>query len=250
MGIPSPKPKPWYVRATWPAVVALVVALPAGCFSIAKEAWAVTPSPLALAATSATALSAVLLAVLKIFQAAYQDEAEELRDSPDNLRGPLHVIHRTIARHKKVIDPAEGWLRLTVHRVDGDELEQAVAYVGSDDEKNGRSAGRRFSIKAGLIGRVARVKETRTFDRGPASFEDWDDYLVEQTGMDRSEAEKTRPDRRSFLGIPIAGPDFAVRAVLYLDSGEEQFFTDKTVDLAVAGCDGLAKWIDEHYYRK
>lgn len=249
MGIPSPTPKPWYVRATWPAVLALALALPAGAFSIADEVVAENGSGWGVAAAGSTFLAAVVMSILKLLEARYRDGAERTRDSPDNLRGCLHVIHRTLAGYKNVTDPPEGWLRLTVRRVEGAVLEQAVAYVGSEDEARGRAAGRRFSIQAGLIGRVARIKEPRTFER-PASlaFEDWVTWLVEHTGMTRTDAEKTRPDRYSFLGIPITGPDSQVRAVLYLDARDEGFFTDSTVDLALYACEGLARWVDEHYY--
>lgn len=250
VGIPSPSPKPWYVRQTWPAVLGVILggfagasALVAECVSSSSSGWKI--------ASQATSLFALLaLGAMKVAESRHREARDDQKDSPENLRGPLHVIHRTIAGLKQVPDPAEGWLRITIHRVDGDWLEQAVPYVGSADEAQGRSAGRRFSINAGLIGRVARTGEVRRFSRAPAmDFPDWVTYLVGETAMKRIDAERTRPDRFGFLGVPIKGSDHEVRAVLYLDSRDSAFFDEKTVAIVAHGCSGLAKWIDEHYYR-
>lgn len=254
MGIPSPAPKPWYVREVWPAAVGLLLGVPASAFALIKECISLTRSGYQVAALAVAALSVAALGTLKLLQSMHKDAENDKKDSPRDLRGCLHVVHRIVAGHKSV-EPGDAWLRITVHRVDGNELEQLVDYVGAIDanKDKGGSVGRRFSISTGIIGKVARsvgrnpLRVSRPRDMG---FAEWQRYLIDETGMTAAQAADTRADRFDFLGVPIIGPDNDVRAVLYLDSAEVEFFDETTVAMVAAGCKGLATWIDEHYYRK
>jgi hypothetical protein len=194
-----------------------------------------------------TLLAVVLLGGMKLAQSRYKDAQTDEKESPDALRGCLYVVYRALAGQKGVESPDEGWLRIALHRVDGDKLEQSVDYVGCEDGGGGRI----FSIHAGLIGRVARLNDVRTVARPlDMAFDDWAACLVEEYGMMREDAERTRRDRFAFLGIPIRSPGgAAVRAVMYLDCRESDFFDEQSIGLAVNACEGLAEWIETYYYR-
>ena len=246
MPIPALKRRPWYVREVWPSVVGLAVVVTGGIGSITREAFSAHRNVLQLSLIAAGLAGGLFLGAVKVAQSRFKDAKEDKKESPDDLRGCLHVIHGTVAGLKMVATPPSGWLRITFHKVDGAMLEQSVHYVGSED----RGAGRRFTIHAGVIGRVAREGEPQTFDR-PAdmSFEDWAHYLVSDLGMVREDAWNTRKDRFSFLGVPIKSPGGEhVRGVVYLDAQSPGFFDEETIGVVLDGCGGLASWIDEHYY--
>src|ERR1700733_8009941 len=107
---------------------------------------------------------------MKIAQSRHKDRKDDKKTSPTDLRGCLHVLHAAVASHKRISRPAaEGWLRVTLHRLDGEMLEQTVDYVGSEEPtESGRVAGRRSSVRAGLIGRVARTNDVRDLARPAA----------------------------------------------------------------------------------
>lgn len=227
-------------------MVGLVVVFAGGVGSLAKEAISDKRSLLQLVLISAGFLGGSFLGAMKVAQSRYKDAKEDRKESPDDLRGCLHVIHGAVAGLKEVSSPPNGWLRIAFHKVDGTRLEQSVDYVGSEDG----GAGRIFTIHAGVIGRVAREGEARTFDRArDMSFEDWAHYLVAELGMTEDDAWATRKDRFAFFGVPIKSPGGEkVRGVVYLDAQTPGFFDDETAGVVVDGCGGLAAWIDEHYY--
>jgi membrane protein implicated in regulation of membrane protease activity len=250
--LPPIRARPWYIKQTWPSVLGLGAGAAAGIAAFFQEAWLPAPRRLQEGTLAVAFVSVCFLGLLKIAQSRRQDAEEDRKTSPDELRGCLLVLHRMVAGKKGVARPADGWLRVTLHRVDGQSLEQSLEYVGSEDKNK---AGRRFSIHTGLIGVVARTGEMRGFDR-PADmgFAEWCDYLVEHHGMTRDDAKLTRDDRFAFLGVPIkkgsGGKREEVRAVVYFDAAETSFFDKQTADLIVFGCEGLAAWIDDHYYTK
>jgi hypothetical protein len=245
VAIPSTKIRPWYVRETWPAVVGLIVAMLAGAGGIVKESLGQQPSGTLIALIATSLVASVFLGAMKIAQSRYKDAKDDKKESPSELRGPLHVIHRTLAGHKGGAQAEEGWLRLTIHRMDGEQLEQAVDYVGSAD----RGAGRRFSINVGLVGQVARQQKPVRIDRDPdMTHEQWLAHLIEKFGMTPAQAGITRAGRYSFLGIPLMdNVGQATIGVVYLDSLVPGFFDEGTVAVVVASCAGLAGWIHENY---
>lgn len=248
VGIPRPKKRPWYVKETLGSIGGVIVAFGAGVAAIVREARNEHPSGWLIVALAAGLVAGLWVAGLKIAQSLHKDASDDKISSPDDLRGCLHVIHGAVAGLKKLSGtPPLEWLRITLHRVDGDKLEQTVDYVGSEQ----KGAGREFSIRSGVIGRVARSGEPRTFDRAASqTFEEWASYLVDVLAMTRPQAESTRKDRYAFFGVPIKSPGGKeVRAVVYLDATEPGFFDQETTSLVVDGCAGLAAWIDEQYYR-
>jgi hypothetical protein len=249
VALPPTKARPFYVKHTWPAIVTLVFGVITGSVAIERQLLASEKDGLQLASLCLTLACVVILGALQVARSRFKDAQDDRKQSPDELRGCLLVIHRVVAGQKGMANPPEGWLRITLHRVDGEELEQSLEYVGSDDRKK---AGRRFRVHAGLIGAVARTGDMRAFDRrADMGFTEWCDYLVESQGMTREGAKATRDDRFSFLGVPITNPGGKeVRAVVYLDAGQPGFFDSETAGLVVYGCEGLAAWIDDRYYTK
>jgi hypothetical protein len=218
----------------------------AGIAALIKEAVAATPSPVLLALYVVGILGGFGVGTLNVLKSQYKDAREDKKDSPDDLRGCLHVILRVMCGHKGIADPPDGWLRLTVHRVDGSELEQVVDYVGSGD----RGSGRRFPSNAGLIGAVLNDvgKRPLVFSR-PAdlSWDLWVEYLVQVMKMPRSKALQTRKDRFSFMAVPIRDGRANVAGVVYGDAASPAFFDSHAQGIFLQGCIGLAKWANERY---
>jgi hypothetical protein len=248
MGLPAVRPRPWYVKEKWPAWVGLLLGGSASGSLILKEASAKPTTCWGLVAAFVACASVIGLGLLKLIQSSYKDAKTDQLDSPAELRGALHVLHKVVAGHKGT-ELSKNQLRITLYRVDGENLEQSVKYVGWEDDK--LSVGRVLPVRSGLIGLVARTKETRTIHRPEGmSYEDWVAYLVRDLGMTEKSAKDTRMDRYSFLGIPIMSHAGVVNAVVYLDAAEKEFFDEDTARWCVSGCEGLALWIRERYYRE
>lgn len=248
MGIPGPTRPPWYVKEVWPAVVGLIVVVVAGTGAILKEERAAKPDQSLVYMMVAGLAAGIFLGVIKIAQSVRKDAAADRLSVPWDLSACLLVIHRTLAARKGLPPgPTQpNWMRSTIHRVDGHELEQCIPYVGSDD---GSGAGRRWPIQSGLIGKVARTGEVICFDRDDtATFEAWMAWLVKEYGMTKEEAEAKRRDRHSFLGVPIKrhGSD-QVEGVAYFDAATPGFFDQVAVELILQGCSGLAAWLERRY---
>jgi hypothetical protein len=248
VGIPGTKGRPWYVRKIWPSYLTAAVTAMGPIAALFTELSSEAPRGALVSIYVASMLAGVGLGAIKVAQARYKDAKDDRIESPDDLRGCLHVIHRTLASHKGVERPPEGWVRMTIHRLDGDLLEQSVNYVGSDDG----GAGRNFSVNAGLIGYAARMKQPMWFHRKASmNFEGWAKYLVARQGMTEQAASSTRKDRFSFFAVPIFKPNgFLVRAVVYVDASETDFFDQETMSLIISGCEGLAAWVQDRYYSK
>ncbi len=92
--------------------------------------------------------------LIKILQASKQDNEETRKYDYDGLKATLYVLHGGISRTLgfKESEIENGRLRVTIHRVDSDELEQLLPYIGG----TGGASGRRFSIRSGIIGKAVR----------------------------------------------------------------------------------------------
>jgi hypothetical protein len=220
------------------------LALTAGLTAIIKEALAATPNAMLIAVYSVGVGGGVLAGLLNVLKSHYKDAKDDRRDTPEDLRGCLHVILRVMCGRKGVADPPDGWMRLTVHRVAGDELEQVVDYVGSGD----RGAGRRFRTNAGLIGAVLSEKRPLVFERPAAlSWERWVEYLVQKMNIPREQALRTRKDRFAFMAVGMRDLRGSIAAVVYADAAEPGFFDGFAQGIIVHGCIGLANWVNERY---
>lgn len=250
MAIPSFAPKPWYVRRLWPAGVGLASGVVAALSALLEELIGPKPRSIQAIALSVSLVSTLVLGTLAVLRGRYEDQRSVQRESPADLHGCLHVLYRMLAGLRGVSTPTEGWLRLTVHRVDGHELEQILPYVGAFSTLPNGGAGRRFPISTGLSGKAARAGKPQRIER-PADmrFAEWQLWLVEHTGMTLAQAAETRADRFSFFAMPIPDMDGRVIGVLYMDAAEPNFFCSETVEYVAWGGVGLSKWIDERYLR-
>jgi hypothetical protein len=184
---------------------------------------------------------------LKTAQAKAEDDEKDRIEGPADLVGCLYVIHQLVLAVKLMTDAPDGWLRVSVHRVSGEELEQSVDYVGSTDG----GAGATSPITSGLAGRVARTGDVRILDRPiDMKFEEWARYLVDDLAMTAEAADLVRKDRYAFMAVPIESRLGSVRAVVYRDAGTPGFFDERTRRLVVEACDGLARFVDVRYFQK
>jgi hypothetical protein len=245
-GIPGTTSRPWHAREASTSFVGFGLVLLAGVAALVKEANTATPSPLLVGLYAVGLVVGGMLGTLNVMRALYKDAREDKKDSPEDLRGCLHVILRVMCGYKGVANPPDGWMRLTVHRVVGTELEQVVDYVGSAD----RGAGRRLPAHAGLIGAVLSDESKRplVFER-PHDLEWalWVEYLVHMLKMPQLRASQTRRDRFSFLAVGIRDVRGNMAAVVYADAAQPGFFDATAQGIVLQGCIGLANWVNERY---
>jgi hypothetical protein len=124
-----------------------------------------------------------------------------------------------------------------------EELEQLVDYVGSSS----KGAGRKFSIRSGIIGRAVREKSPYAASRQSDDYEEYIHELVRDWAYTEEDARKLRSDRKSWMAVPIFGLNHAVVGVVYLDSVEKDFFTKEVQQLTLNACAGIASYINERY---
>lgn len=124
-----------------------------------------------------------------------------------------------------------------------EELEQLLPYMGGP----GNAAGRRFSIRSGIIGKAVRRKSAFVARREHADHEGFVGELVRDWAYTEHDARKLSPDRHAWMAVPVIGPSKAPVAVVYLDSSDPCFFTDEVQDLILAGCRGIAEYTMEAY---
>jgi hypothetical protein len=231
----------------WPAVAALLAAIGTAGAAVLHEVQSAHPDRWGLGFTIVLGATAVFLGGLKTAQAKAEDDEKDRVEGPADIVGCLYVIHELVRAAKRVTAPPDGWLRIAVHRVAGDALEQSIDYVGSADGGAGTSS----PITSGLIGRVARTGDGRTLDRpADAAFENCARYLVDEFAMTAALADGVRKDRYAYMAVPIESPSGRVRAVVYLDAGVPGFFDERTRMLVVEACEGLARFVDARYFRK
>jgi hypothetical protein len=249
-GIPGIEQKPFLARELASATLQALLPVVAGVVALCKEKSQATPDMLFVWAAWCALAIAALCVIVRVVAAYYKDKKDMESASPAELAGCLHVLHRMIYKAKG-FDPSDVTkLRITLHKVDGDNLVQLLDYVGGDaddDGKHGRTARRKFLIHSGIIGRVARMCVPRILDRlQDQSFDDWVRHLVEHLGMKDADARKTNPSRFAFMGVPLMTSG-KVDAVVYFDATESGFFDDATVALVLEGCAGLSTYANEKY---
>jgi hypothetical protein len=231
----------------WASLAGVAVVWIAGTAAVMKEMTSPHPNGYLLALYTFGLVGGMTVGSFNVSRARFKDMREDKKDSADDLRACLHVVLQMVCGYRGVVIPADGWMRLTVHRVHKGELEQAVDYVGSADG----GAGRRLPRTAGLIGAVLAdpAKRPLVFER-PRNWDraEWVDYLVRVMRMPRARAESARPDRFSFMAVAIRDPHGAVAAVVYADASAPGFFDATTQAIVVRGCVGLAHWVNERYF--
>lgn len=194
-----------------------------------------------------------LASAVKVLHAATQDRDRKRVRQYDGLRGSLWVLYGTVRRAAGLANPWDGTLRITIHRTmpasSGrggiEELEQLLPYVGG----TGAPAGRRFSIRSGVIGKAARKKAVIAVVCESENYQDFVKELVREWAYTEDEARKLTPDRRAWMAVPILAADESVAAVVYLHSNVRDFFTPALVQLIVNSCHGITSYVREVYSR-
>jgi len=190
--------------------------------------------------------------VAKVLHARAQDRERKRSDEHDGLRAALHVLFTTVCRMAGIAEEQRtaGRLRLTIHRVvtrgksdPPEELEQLLPYMGGP----GSPPGRRFSIRSGIIGAVARRKSAMVAVRGCAEHEGFVGELMRDWAYTEDDARRLTPDRHAWMAVPLVNGNGTTVAVVYLDSREPQFFTDPVQDLVLAICAGINAYTLEVY---
>ena len=191
----------------------------------------------------------LVASVLRVFHAHHQDRKEVSQKNYEGLRGAMHVLYAMLSKHLQYDDGDSGKLRITMHRVKYEEgkdepigLQQMLPYIGG----SGGKAGRDFSINPGIIGHVARSREVRVASRvgDHAAFVD---DLVSNWFYTESEARTLTTDRKTWMAVPVLGAHRKVLAVIYLDSAEQDAFSQTVMELVLNGCIGIAAYISQYY---
>lgn len=194
----------------------------------------------------------VAASIAKVLHARAEDRERRRADQHDGLNAALKVLFAVLCAAAGITgyEQQGGRLRLTLHRVvthgrngETEELEQLFPYLGAP----GDQAGRRFSIRSGIIGRAVRRKNAMVATRENDGHEEFVGELVRDWSYTEAEARRLSPDRYAWMAVPIIGPTGAPLAVVYLDSSEPDFFTDEAQDLILAGCRGIALYTMEAY---
>lgn len=189
--------------------------------------------------------------IIKVLSAYQQDKEQQSKQDYDGLLGAIHVLYGQVSKHLKFQETDAGRLRITIHRMVvcaqkdqyPEELEQLLPYIGGD----GKQAGRRFSIRSGIIGKAVREKTPYAFTRQNDDYEAFIKELVALWSYPEEDARKLTSDRRSWMSVPIFGPNTSVVGVVYLDSNEKDFFSPEVQNLVINACSGIASYIDERY---
>lgn len=182
--------------------------------------------------------------IVRIRQAAIE---EDKKSGKDALYAALLVVRATVVPDDKDVNV----LRVALHRVlkphnDPEHIEQVTPYVGGD----GGEPGRKFSIKAGVAGKAARVGEPRGINFPAAlSIDERVNILKNDWGYtDEAARVIVGKNRLSFLSVPIFGKGSRHPiGVVYFDSTREGIFDAVNSRLIINACKGVASYISEKY---
>lgn len=190
---------------------------------------------------------AVFNLVVQIFRARYRDTQVAAKESPQDLKGCLFVLHAMVSvRANSGAKPGMDW-RLTVHRVvDSEQLEQCVEYVGGIQAENG-PPGRRFSSRSGIIGRCVMSKKPLLGRREAIDAKTFRDEMVEHWHIPVGEVKNLRDDRWAWFAVPILGSDGSVISVVFADAADKDFFTADIQADIIRGSEAILAFVDSRY---
>ncbi|HSK71361.1 MAG TPA: hypothetical protein VK892_06675, partial [Pyrinomonadaceae bacterium] len=160
-GIPGVKPTPFYQKKWFSELVGsvppIIVVLIAAVVNLQDESRQVFGF-----AGVVAAIWLFLAGIVKILQASKQDSEEALKYNFEGIKASLITLHELVSEMRGFTEAERnnGQLRVTMHRVDSagkpnEEMEQLIPYIGGE----GGAAGRKFSIRSGIIGKVLREKK-------------------------------------------------------------------------------------------
>ena len=195
----------------------------------------------------------VLAAIVALVAANHRDSRAAVDRSPRDLAGCLHILHAWVLKRKGIAaerqEEALRAFRLTLHVVvDEERYQQVVNYVGGPPDK-AKCAGRIWSTKMGLVGRVIRYGTSDPMLM--SSMSDGEGFLAELVkdyGYSREEARDLTPGRRSAMVVPITKEGGAVIACVYADSSEVGWFSEEIQEIMVAGTEAVASFARVRYH--
>jgi hypothetical protein len=165
---------------------------------------------------------------------------------------PLYTLHSALCADFGFRPEQQGVVRIAIHRVDwthGDEgqrLEQSVEYVGGLPDRKARR-GRRFPLRAGVIGRCAKDVLAVYAHRKGDDIEGFRREMVRDWGFTEDEAKNLAEDRWSYAAYPILEEETnQVGAVLYADTSKKGAFKSGAVKRRLElWCVGFAAFLRE-----
>jgi hypothetical protein len=235
--LPSLQRPPWYSRKITGVLASNLV--PAGLMcGVAVISNSSEAAKVLAWCASGWLLLAVLLQALQALRA---DRDAKGTESLLDVAGCLQTMHAALLAWKQSqsVDSITSECRITVHReVENRALEQLVDYVGG----TGGPQGRRVSARGGLVGRVMTSGKPLAMHRSDANLTNYHAELCEHWHMTETEAATVRPDRMSFMAVPIKGTGGMAIGAVYLDSAVIDFFDDKTQVFVIQTCEGLVNY--------
>jgi hypothetical protein len=238
--VPGPKKMGLLEREAPTALVTGIGSVITGAATAFKAFGEVTSNLLRGLALASVGLATLGL-LFKVHQARKKDAKEENLDGPLEITSALYLVHTMVcgaAPNTKV--------RVTLHAVVGESLVQCVPYVGGI----GGAAGRKFDIRSGVIGSVARSGDVVLTRRTSTDHEAFVREMMTAHSMTEKEARDLDPSRFAWYGIPLFAdekPDQKPVAVLFFDSDQADAFTNDVQAVACTAAKGLALYIRKHY---
>ncbi len=261
--IPGIKQIQWWQRKSWsealssipPIVVALVAA--GAYFTDAQTNKLLSPDAYKSKIILGSALIGAVFwsigaAVVRSLQGHQLDAEQKSKTDHEGLVGALTVIWNLVKTGPKSGKLEYGDLRLTVHRVvpagpneAGPEwFEQLVPYSGG----GGGPAGRRTSIRSGIVGKAVREKKVISGKRPTANRDDYIRILCRDWSYTEADAKQLTEDRMSWMAVPFLDRTGAeVVAVLYLDSNDPNFFSQPVKNAILNASGGVGQYLQAKY---
>jgi hypothetical protein len=166
--------------------------------------------------------------------------AARKKQSSHELEGCLYTLHAVLAPSP----PTR--IRLAIHILVGERLEQVTDYVG--DQPKPEKTGRQFPVNAGIIGKAFREKKAFAGRRVNDDYEGYVRELIRDWNFTEQQARRLNPGVMEWMAVPINDPDRQrVEAVLFLDSTTRKFFTPERQQLVVTAVEGIAIFIGRRY---
>lgn len=183
--------------------------------------------------------------IYRFFVAAADDRDHPTASSPDDLLAVMHVLYERVRRaHNGALRPER--FRMTLHRVDGEELEHLVDYVGGIPSSNGKP-GRRFNRRSGMIGRAAISGNPVVAERVSEDPEAFIEEMAATWHIPREEAIQLKHDRKSWMAVPIKNKQGSVIAVIFADSNDKNFFDDTMKKSMIECAEDVRVFVDARY---
>lgn len=194
--------------------------------------------------------------LLSVLIARRRDRDLAKKTSPDDLTGCLHVLYEMVKIVGNLDSSDQNKVRMTIHRVvetdsptrDPEQLQQVIDYIGG----GGGGKGRYFTTGKGIIGRAAMKalhEGKSTAIVAKRSGNDQEGFLDEMVewGYGPREAQELTRDRCSWMAVPIMSNNRPI-GIVYLDSDEQDFFDDKTLqNVVIRGVAGIATYVEKRY---